>query len=334
MDVSLAAIHEAAQRLDGIVARTPLLSFPEMNSACHTSLHLKCENMQHGGAFKLRGATNAVAMLTEGEARKGVATHSSGNHAQALARAAKSAGIPAYVAMPTTAAQPKVEAVQRFGGQITFCEPTETSRVETAERIIAETGAVFIHPYEDPRVICGQGTVAWEILSDLGSFECLVVPLGGGGLISGCATVVKAQRSGTRVIGVEPSGADEARRSVAAGNRMTVPAPRSIADGLLAPIGERTFSIIRDLVDDVVAVTDEEIVAAMKLLWNVAKLVVEPSGAVAVAALLTGAVRSPHSVAILSGGNIGFPWTIRKGALVAESSTSNASSSAQTSSPN
>lgn len=315
MDVSLQGVEEAAVHLNGIVLRTPLLSFADLNTTCGTTVHLKCENMQHGGAFKLRGATNAVRLLTASEKARGVATHSSGNHAQALARAAYRAGIRAYVVMPSTTRRLKVEAVKRFGGQITFCEPTEEARTKGVEEVIAETGALLVHPFEDPRVICGQGTVALEIMSDFSSSDCVIVPIGGGGLISGCATVIKALHARTRVIGVEPSGADSARRSLEANTRIIHPGPKGIADGLLASVGERTFSLIRTLVDEVVVVDDEEIVQAMKLLWIHAKLVVEPAGAAPVAALIGGKVRAANAVAVLSGGNIACPWSLQDGAL-------------------
>lgn len=316
--VSVQDVRAAAERIRSHLLRTPVVSVPELDEQLGAHVSLKCENLQRGGAFKLRGATNAVLSLGHAELEHGVATESSGNHALAISFAARLAGVPAYIAMPRTARRPKVAAVERFGGKISFCEPNEASRKETVGRLIDETGAVLIHPFENPSVIAGQGTVALELIEQADDLDTVVVPLGGGGLVSGCATVLKALRPGVRVIGVEPAGADDAVRSVAAGERVRLERPQSIADGLLTTVGERPFSIIRRLVDDVVRVEDSDIVLAMRLLWEHAHVMVEPSGAVGIAALMSGAARGQKVGVVLSGGNVECPWVFSDGVLRAQ----------------
>ncbi len=284
-----------------------------MDDRAGRALFFKCECFQRVGAFKIRGAMNAVLSLSDADAARGVVTHSSGNHAQALALAAKTRGIEAHVVMPKNAPRVKRAAVEGYGARVIPCEPTLTSRSETAERVAKETGAVMVPPYDHPDVIAGQGTLALEILEQVPDVDAIVTPLGGGGMLSGIAIAAKALRPELRVIGVEPAGADEAARSRKAGKRLALPAPASVAEGLLAGIGELTWPVVRDLVDDVLVVQDDAIVRAMRLVWERMKLVIEPSAAVPVAALLEqpelfGARRV---AVVLSGGNVdldGLPF--------------------------
>ncbi len=278
------------------------------------SSHFKCENFQKCGAFKARGATNAVFALSEAQARRGVATHSSGNHAAALARAARLRGIPAYIVMPDNTAQAKRAAVRRYGGEITYCESTLAAREASARQLIAATGAILVHPYDDLAVMAGQATAAVELLTQVPDLDLLLCPVGGGGLLSGTAVAAKTLKPAVRVIGVEPAGADDAARSFRAGRILPSLAPDTIADGLRSALGERPFAEIRRLVDDITTVSDESIVRAMRHLWEVMKIIVEPSGAVPYAALLADrpALRGLRIGLILSGGNLDLerlPWT-------------------------
>ena len=277
---------------------------------------LKCENLQKVGAFKFRGACNAVLSLSESEVARGVVTHSSGNHAQALALAARLRGIPAYIVMPRNAPAVKKAAVVAYDGKIKFCEPTLESREAMLARVIAETGATVVHPYNNYRVIEGQGTAALELLAEVQDLDAIVAPIGGGGLLSGTAIAATELSPRIRVIAAEPEGADDAFRSMAAGRIVPAVNPQSIADGLLASLGDLTFPIIRNRVEQVVTVSEAGIVAAMKFVWERAKIIIEPSAAVAVAALwehktdLTGL----RVGIILSGGNVDLdllPWQSR-----------------------
>jgi threonine dehydratase len=270
------------------------------------NVYFKCENFQKVGAFKYRGATNAVLSLTEREAAKGVATHSSGNHAAALALAAKKRGIKCYVVMPHTAPKPKIEAVRHYGAAITFCEPTLQSREETLKIIISQTGAVMIHPYDNFRVICGQGTAAKELLEDEPALEALFVPVGGGGLLSGSSLAAKSINPRITVIGCEPVNADDACRSFNSGKILPSVNPKTIADGLLTSLSELTFTIIRKYADDILTVSEESIIIAMRLVWQRMKIIIEPSSAVAVATLIGNRERyaGRRIGIILSGGNV------------------------------
>jgi threonine dehydratase len=277
---------------------------------------LKCENLQKVGAFKFRGACNAVLSLSESEVARGVVTHSSGNHAQALALAARLRGIPAYIVMPQNAPAVKKAAVMGYGGKITFCEPTLAAREATQVQVVAETGATVVHPYNNYQVIAGQGTAALELLQDFLDLDAILVPVGGGGLLSGTAIAATELSPRIRVIAAEPEGADDAFRSMAAGKIVPAVNPRSIADGLLASLGDLTFPIIQQRVEQVVTVSEAGIVAAMRFVWERAKIVIEPSAAVAVGALwerkvdLTGL----RVGIILSGGNVDLerlPWQSR-----------------------
>ena len=306
-------IEDARERIAGKVNITPVLTSSTLDGLSGARLFFKCENFQKGGAFKARGATNAVFSLSESVARRGVATHSSGNHGGALARAAALRGIRAYVVMPDNTPQAKRDAVARYGAEVTWCAPTQAARESTVRQVLAATGATLIHPYDDLLVMAGQATAAVELLSAVPDLEVLLCPVSGGGLLSGTAVAAKTLKPAIRVIGVEPAGADDAARSLHAGRIVPVDHPNTIADGLRATIGERPFAEIRRLVEDIITVTDEAIVRAMRQLWEVMKIVVEPSGAVPYAALLDAppALRGRRIGIIVSGGNLDLdhlPW--------------------------
>jgi threonine dehydratase len=278
---------------------------------------MKCENMQKVGAFKFRGACNAVFSLSEDEARRGVVCHSSGNHAQALALAARLRGIDAHIVMPDNAPAVKKAAVAGYGGRITYCKPTLEAREETQRAIIARTGATEIHPFNNPRIIAGQGTATLELIEDLPDLDAVIAPVGGGGLLSGTATAAKGLRPSIRVLGAEPAAADDAARSIAAGHIIPSHDPRTIADGLLTSLGEITFAVIRERVERIVTVREETIVEAMRFVWERAKIVIEPSAAVGFAVLFEAAAKGDHDLRgkrvgiIVCGGNVDLdrlPW--------------------------
>jgi threonine dehydratase/serine racemase len=306
--VGWAAIQAAMSRLHGVVHRTPVFTSSSFDRRAGRRVLFKCENLQKTGAFKFRGASNAVRLLAPSVASRGVVTHSSGNHAQALALAAQQRGIPAYIVMPHTAAAVKRHAVAAYGGQITLCAPSQADRELTAARIAEQTGAVLIPPFDHPDVIAGQGTVAWEFLEQAPELEALVIPVGGGGLIAGCAMAAQKLRPTLRIFGAEPAGADDAARSKAAGQWLPQTAPNTIADGLRTSTGQLTWPIIRDRVEHIFTVSDDDIRATMRWLWERLKLIVEPSGAVPAAVVLSDAFRSlpglPTVGVILSGGNV------------------------------
>ncbi|HET7757494.1 MAG TPA: pyridoxal-phosphate dependent enzyme [Steroidobacteraceae bacterium] len=311
--LSWSLIEEARARIAPWVSATPVLTSTTLDEQSGARLYFKCENFQKSGAFKARGAANAVFSLTDAEVRHGVATHSSGNHAAALARAARLRGVPAHIVMPRNTPAAKRAAVARYGGLITWCEPTLAARERTAAEVLAATGATLIHPYDDLRVMAGQGTVAAELLGAVPDLDLLLCPVSGGGLLGGCAVAARALRPAIRIVGVEPAGADDAARSLRAGRILPNENPDTIADGLRASLGERPFAEIRRYVDDIVTVPDSAIVAAMRQLWEVMKIVVEPSGAVPWAAIAAGAlaVRGARVGLVLSGGNLdlgSLPW--------------------------
>jgi threonine dehydratase len=317
MPLDLADIRAAHVRIRDKVHRTPVLTSHRLDAQSGAKLFFKCENLQKVGAFKARGAANAVFSLTDAEAARGVVTHSSGNHAAALARAAQLRGIPAHIVMPSNAAKPKQAAVRGYGGLIVFCEPTLAAREATCARIMAETGAVLIHPYDDERVMAGQGTATIELLEEIPDLDLILAPVGGGGLLSGTAVAARGLKPGIRVIGVEPAQADDAARSFRAGQILSGQ-PDTIADGLRSMLGARTFPLIRSNVDDIVTVSEAGIVGAMRDLWETLKLVVEPSGAVAFAAITEKKISSPDQRVgiILSGGNVdldALPWVKNQG---------------------
>jgi len=311
--VTLADIRDAAARIAGRVHRTPVLTSQALDAVAGCRLFFKCENLQKVGAFKMRGATNAVFGLDEASAARGVATHSSGNHAQALALAARLRGVPAHVVMPTNAPAVKRAAVRGYGATIYPCAPNLAARESTLEEVVARTGAAFIHPYNDDRIIAGQGTAALELLEDVPDLDVVMTPVGGGGLLSGSAIATRALAHAARVIAAEPAGADDAARSLAAGRIIPMENPRTVCDGLLTSLGERTFAVIRTHVEAVWTVADPPIIAAMRLIWERMKIIVEPSAAVCLAAVLEREeeVRGLRIGIVLSGGNVDLdhlPW--------------------------
>jgi threonine dehydratase len=311
--LDLEAIRIAHERIRPHIHRTPVLSSARFDAASGGSLFFKCENFQKVGAFKARGATNAVFALDDETARRGVATHSSGNHAAALARAAKLRGIGAHIVMPSNSSKVKVRAVEGYGGRIVFCEPNQRAREETCRRVIAETGATLIHPFENENVMAGQGTVAVELLEAAPDIDLLLCPVGGGGVLSGVAVAAKSLRPAIKIVATEPTGADDAAQSFHERRLVHQETKNTIADGLRTDLGAPNFEIIQRYVDDIVTVNDESIVTAMRAIWETMKIVVEPSGAVAYAAILEGKVdcRSKRVGIILTGGNVdldALPW--------------------------
>jgi len=306
--IDFAAVRAAAERIAGHAHRTPVATCATLDALAARALFFKCEHLQKVGAFKFRGATNAVALLDVEHARLGVLTHSSGNHAQALALAARLRGIPAHIVMPRHAPAVKQRAVRAYGANVYLCEPTLAAREVEAARVADATGAVFIHPYDDAAVIAGQGTAALELLEQVPELDALIVPVGGGGLLAGACIAAKHIRPSIRIFAAEPAGADDAARSFAAGQLIAQTAPNTIADGLLTSLGTLTWPIIRDHVERVVTVDDAAIVAAMRLAWERAKLLIEPSAAVALAVALSdeffGIAGVTRVGVILSGGNV------------------------------
>jgi threonine dehydratase len=309
----LKTIETAAARIRPYIHRTPVLTSQSINQMLEAEVFFKCENFQKVGAFKSRGACNAVFSLDETAVAKGVATHSSGNHAQALARAALIRGCKAYIVMPETAARVKVEAVKGYGGEIFFCKPTLASREETLLEVVNRTGATEIHPYNDYRVIAGQATAARELFEDTGPLDVIMTPVGGGGLLSGTALATSYISPSTKVIAAEPARADDAFRSFT--TRKLVPSinPQTIADGLLTSLGSLTFPIILDYVHRIITVSEETIIQAMLLTWERMKIIIEPSSAVPLAALMENQddFQGKRIGIIISGGNVSFdklPW--------------------------
>ncbi|MBM4069492.1 MAG: pyridoxal-phosphate dependent enzyme [Planctomycetes bacterium] len=304
----LTAIRQAAARIAPFAQRTPVFTCAVLDRMAERSLFFKCEQWQKAGAFKFRGACNAVMKLTEDVAARGVVTHSSGNHAGALARAARLRGIAAHIVMPRNASAVKRAAVEEYGARVVACEPNQQAREATAERVLADTGATLIHPYDNADVIAGQGTAALELLEQVADLDAIITPVGGGGLLSGTALAVRELDPTVRVFAGEPAGADDAARSKAAGQLMTQNAPRTVADGLLTSLGDLTWPVVRDLVERIITVSEEQIVTAMRLLWERAKLLVEPSAAVPLAAVLADECRALDGLGrigiVLSGGNV------------------------------
>lgn len=286
--------------------RTPVLSCESINQITRGRIYFKCENFQKVGAFKFRGATNAVMSLSDEEAKRGVGTHSSGNHAAALALAAKNRGVAAYVVMPENAPEIKKKAVTGYGAKVTYCIPTLEARESTLANVIAETGATEVHPYDNFAVIAGQGTAAMEMLEDEPHFDIVLVPVGGGGLLAGSALSIKHLSPRTKIIACEPEGADDAHRSFLKGEIIPSINPQTIADGLLTSLGERNFAIIKEHVDDIVTVSEESIIQAMRMVWERMKIVIEPSSAVPLAAILEEKVdaQDQKTGIIVSGGNL------------------------------
>ncbi len=312
--LDLAVIRAAHDRIRPFIKRTPVLTSDALDAARGAKLSFKCENLQAAGAFKSRGACNAVFSLTDAEAANGVVTHSSGNHAAALARAAQLRGITAHIVMPAGAPQSKVQNVGSFGGWITFCEPNLTAREAACAQVAARTGATLVHPFDDLRVAAGQGTATLELLEDAPDLDFILCPVGGGGLLTGTAVAAKALKPGIRVIGVEPALADDVAQSFRAGKRISIPTPATIADGLRTNCtGEKNFPLIQQYVDDIVTVSEEAIVAAMRELWEKLHMVIEPSAAVPYAAILENKIpfAGQNVGLILTGGNVDLdkvPW--------------------------
>jgi threonine dehydratase len=307
-----AAIHAAHQRIRQYIHRTPVLTSARLDAASGASLFFKCENFQKIGAFKARGATNAVFALDTTTAQRGVATHSSGNHGAALARAAKLRGIPAHIVMPSNSARVKVRAVESYGAHVIFCEPTDAAREATCADVMAKTGATLIHSFENENVIAGQGTAAIELLEDV-DVDLVLCPVGGGGLLSGTAVAAKSMRPQIKVIAAEPANADDAAQSFRSGRVVHVLKQFTIADGLRTNISAPTFSIIKRWVDDIVTVSEEAIISAMRVIWETMKIVIEPSAAVPYAAILERKIDIDGRRAgiILTGGNVdldALPW--------------------------
>jgi threonine dehydratase len=303
-------IRAAHERIRPLIHRTPVMTCATLDAMCGRRLFFKCENLQRVGAFKFRGACNAVLSLSDAEAVRGVCTHSSGNHAQALARAARERGIHAWIVMPSTASSIKRLAVEGYGGTVIECEPTLEARETTAAAVMADTGATFIHPYDDPRIIAGQATTAIELIEQVDDLDAIVTPIGGGGLMSGTCLSASAIKPGIRLIGAEPAGADDAARSLASGTLIPQTAPDTICDGLLTSLSDLTWSILSTHLETILRVRDEQVLAAMQLLWERAKCVVEPSSAIVLAAVLSDECPLPPDCRIgliLTGGNVLWP---------------------------
>jgi threonine dehydratase len=307
-------IRAAQRRLEGRAHRTPVMRCAGIDAMAGAELHFKCENFQKVGAFKFRGACNAVLMLTDQQAARGVVTHSSGNHAAALALAARTRGIPAYLVMPSDVTGAKKRAVEAYGGNVILCEPTLAARDSESERVRRETGAAMVHPFDNPDVIAGQGTIALELHEQVPGLDALVVPVSGGGVISGIALATRAVSPGTLIFAAEPQEVDDARQSFVLGRRVAGKGGHTIADGLRAGLSDRTFSIIARNVHDVITVNEPQIILAMRLIWERMKIIVEPSAAVALAAVLNDKERfaARRIGIILTGGNVDLdrlPWS-------------------------
>jgi threonine dehydratase len=307
------AIKSARTRIAGSIRRTPVLTSDFLDEELGAKLYFKCENLQVSGAFKARGAFSAVLNLSPALAARGVVTHSSGNHGAALALAARSRGIPAYVVAPRTTPASKQQNMLRYGAKLQLCEPTQAARQAAAEQVMARTGATLIHPFDNADVMAGQGTVALELLEQVPDLDVILCPIGGGGLISGTAIAAHGMNPRIRVLGAEPRGADDAARSQNAGMITPVAQPASLADGLLATIAPSTFEVIRSQVHAVGTASEEQLVAAMRRIWEELKIIIEASSAVPVAALLNGSFKvSGHRVGVvLTGGNVDLsrlPW--------------------------
>lgn len=299
-------IVEAHERIKKQIHKTPILTSKSLNAILGCNLFFKCENFQKVGAFKFRGASNAVLSLSDIELKNGVCTHSSGNHAAALALAAKMKNIPAYIVMPHTAPEIKKKAVESYGAKIIYCESNLKSREDTLAKVVEETGAVFIHPFDNYSVIAGQATCAKEIFEELSDLDYLVTPVGGGGLLSGSCLSAKFFSLGAKVIGAEPKGADDAYRSIRDGKIYPSVNPQTICDGLLTNLSERTFGIIKNNVEEILTADETTIVEAMKMIWERMKIIVEPSSAVTLASIMENKEKfyGKKTALILSGGNV------------------------------
>lgn len=303
---TLEVIEQAHERIRPYVHRTPVLTCQTINRLANAEVYFKCENFQKIGAFKARGGVNSVLSLSQDELLKGVATHSSGNHAQAIAYAAKRVGAQAYIVMPRNSPKVKSDAVADYGAEIIFCEPNQQAREDTLNEVVSRTGAAFVHPYNDYRVIAGQATAAKELIEDIGTLDALMAPVGGGGLLSGTALITSYLLPKAKVFAGEPEGAADAVLSFKSGKIEKAPYIKTIADGLLTMLGDKTLPIIREHVQDILVVTDPELIAAMRLIWERLKIIIEPSCAVPLAALLKHKEQFEGQKIgiILSGGNV------------------------------
>ena len=304
--ISLSDVEAAAERIQPFARRTPVFASSTLDHRVAAEIVFKCENFQKVGAFKFRGALNALLLMNKTDRARGVVTHSSGNHAQAVAKAARMLGAPAAIVMPKTAPQVKRAAVEGYGATVVTCEPTLQARESTVADLIARHGYTLVHPYDDWNVIAGQGTAALELMEDAGPFDVVVAPCGGGGLLSGTAIAVKGRSPNTKVVGAEPANADDARRSLLEGKILPSGDPKTIADGLRTSLGTRGFLVIREHVDSIATATEREIVDATRFVWERLKIVIEPSSAVPLAAILNGSidVKGKRVGVILSGGNV------------------------------
>ena len=312
-DLTIDDMHAAHERIKPYIRRTPVMTSEFLNDQTGAQLFFKCENFQEAGAFKVRGACNAVFGLSDDKAEKGVCTHSSGNHALSLSYAAGRRGIPCHVVMPRTAPQAKKDAVRRFGGTITECEPSTSSREATFAKVQARTGGAFVHPYNDPRVIAGQATCSAELLEQTGGVDAVIAPIGGGGMVSGTCLTVSTLAPQTAIYAAEPEQADDAYRSFKAGHIIADDAPKTIADGLLVPLKENTWHFVSRNVTDIFTASEQEIIDAMKLTWKYLRVVMEPSSAVPLATILKNpkVFGGKRIGVIITGGNVDLdklPW--------------------------
>jgi len=305
---SIDDIRAAAGRIKGVGHRTPILTSQTLDEMAGRKLFFKCENFQKVGAFKLRGGWNAVSMLSDEEAAKGVCTHSSGNHAQAVAFSAMKRGIASYIVMPNNVPDVKLDAVKGYRANIILCEPTLEARETTLDEITKKTGAQVIHPFNNPNVIAGQGTAALEMIDDLGTLDAIIAPIGGGGLMSGTCIATRSLLPETKLFGAEPAGADDAYRSLKEGKIIPQTDPDTICDGLLTSLGEYTWNILKDHLEAIYTVTDDEVINAMRLVWERMKIIIEPSSATAVAVALKSEFKALEGLEkvgiILTGGNV------------------------------
>jgi len=314
MSIDLDRIRAAHERIRAYIKRTPVMTSSRLDEASGASLFFKCENFQKIGAFKARGATNAVFSLDDAIARRGVATHSSGNHGAAVARAARLRGIPAHVVMPSNSAKVKVRAVESYGAHILFCEPTEEAREAACADVVKKTGATLIHSFDNEDVMAGQGTAVMELLEDVPDLDLVICPVGGGGLLSGTAVAAKSMRPRIKVIAAEPENVDDAAQSFRAGRLIQTEKKLTIADGLRTNVGAPNFAVIQRYVDDIVIVSEEAIISAMRTIWETMKIIIEPSAAVPYAAIVERKidVAGKRVGIILTGGNVdlnALPWT-------------------------
>ena len=305
---SIDDVRTAAERIRGVGHRTPVLTSNTLDQMAGRKLFFKCENFQKVGAFKFRGGWNAVSMLSDKEAERGVCTHSSGNHAQAVAYSAQKRGIPAYIVMPNNSPDVKLNAVKGYGANVTLCEPTLEARRTTLEGIAEDTGAAVIHPFNNANVIAGQGTAALELIEDIGELDAMIAPIGGGGLMSGTCITTRSLLPDAKLFGAEPKGADDAYRSLKEGKLLPQEDPRTICDGLLTSMGENTWNILKDHLDAIYTVSDEDVVQSMRLIWERMKIIIEPSCATPVAVVMSSEFKQLENIEkvgiILTGGNV------------------------------